>query len=66
MMFVFRNMLIKRAYLLEEIRRMALEAGWTEPRIETAPWASRGYGESLGAQALVEEGTHQQIRCTGH
>jgi ubiquinone/menaquinone biosynthesis C-methylase UbiE len=37
MMFVFRNMLIKRAYLLEEIRRMAREAGWTEPRMETAP-----------------------------
>ena len=37
MMLVFRNMLIKRAYLLEEIRRMALEAGWTEPRMETAP-----------------------------
>jgi ubiquinone/menaquinone biosynthesis C-methylase UbiE len=37
MMFVFRNMLIKRAYLLEEIRRMAQEAGWTETRIETAP-----------------------------
>jgi ubiquinone/menaquinone biosynthesis C-methylase UbiE len=37
MMFVFRNMLIKRAYLLEEIRRMAREAGWTEPRIETSP-----------------------------
>ncbi len=37
MMFVFRNMLIKRAYLLEEIRRMALEAGWAEPRIETSP-----------------------------
>jgi ubiquinone/menaquinone biosynthesis C-methylase UbiE len=37
MMFVFRNMLIKRAYLLEEIRRMAREAGWTETRIETAP-----------------------------
>ena len=37
MMFVFRNMLIKRAYLLEEIRRMALEAGWAEPRLETAP-----------------------------
>src|SRR6201985_2738095 len=27
MMFVFRTMLIKRAYPLEEIRRMALEAG---------------------------------------
>jgi ubiquinone/menaquinone biosynthesis C-methylase UbiE len=37
MMFVFRSMLIKRAYPLEEIRRMATEAGWTEPSIETAP-----------------------------
>jgi ubiquinone/menaquinone biosynthesis C-methylase UbiE len=34
MMFVFRNMLIKRAYPLAEIRRMALEAGWAEPRID--------------------------------
>ena len=34
---VFRGMLIRRAYPLEEIRRMALEAGWTEPRIETSP-----------------------------
>jgi hypothetical protein len=30
-------MLIKRAYRLEEIRRMAIEAGWTEPRIESSP-----------------------------
>ena len=37
MMFVFRNILIKRAYLVKEMRRMALEAGWIEPRIETAP-----------------------------
>ncbi len=37
MMCVFRGMLIKRAYPLEEIRRMATEAGWTEPRIETSP-----------------------------
>lgn len=37
MMLSFRGMLIKRAYQLEEIRRMALEAGWIEPRIETAP-----------------------------
>jgi ubiquinone/menaquinone biosynthesis C-methylase UbiE len=37
MMFVFRNMLIKRAYPLAEIRRMALEAGWVEPRIDPAP-----------------------------
>ena len=37
MMLVFRNMLIKRAYRLEEIRRMALEAGWVEPRIDSSP-----------------------------
>src|ERR1700728_5279627 len=37
MILVFRNMLIKRAYRLEEIRRMALEAGWTEPRIDSSP-----------------------------
>src|SRR6201987_67113 len=34
MMFVFRNMLIKRAYPLKEIHRMAREAGWAEPRID--------------------------------
>jgi ubiquinone/menaquinone biosynthesis C-methylase UbiE len=37
MMLVFRNMLIKRAYPLEEIHRMAKEAGWAEPRIDPAP-----------------------------
>jgi ubiquinone/menaquinone biosynthesis C-methylase UbiE len=37
MMATFRGMLIKRAYPLEEIRRMAAEAGWKEPRIETSP-----------------------------
>jgi ubiquinone/menaquinone biosynthesis C-methylase UbiE len=37
MMLTFRTMLIKRAYPIEEIRRMAKEAGWLEPRIETAP-----------------------------
>jgi ubiquinone/menaquinone biosynthesis C-methylase UbiE len=36
MMFVFRNMLIKRAYPLEEIHRMAQKAGWAEPRIDPA------------------------------
>jgi ubiquinone/menaquinone biosynthesis C-methylase UbiE len=35
MLFVFRNMLLKRAYRLEDIRRMALEAGWGEPRIDS-------------------------------
>ena len=37
MMLVFRNILIKRAYRVEEIGRMAIEAGWGEPRIETIP-----------------------------
>ncbi|HEY3988255.1 MAG TPA: methyltransferase domain-containing protein [Acidobacteriaceae bacterium] len=37
MMLTFRGMLIKRAYPVEEIRRMALAAGWIDPRIETAP-----------------------------
>jgi ubiquinone/menaquinone biosynthesis C-methylase UbiE len=37
MMLVFRFMLIKRAYPLEEIRRMAVEAGWGEPRIDPSP-----------------------------
>jgi ubiquinone/menaquinone biosynthesis C-methylase UbiE len=37
MMAVFRGMLIKRAYRLEEIRRMAIEAGWAEPRIDSSP-----------------------------
>jgi len=37
MMLVFRSMLIKRAYRLDEIRRMTAEAGWTEPRIEPSP-----------------------------
>jgi ubiquinone/menaquinone biosynthesis C-methylase UbiE len=37
MMLVFRRMLIKRAYRLEEIRRMAIEAGWVEPRIDSSP-----------------------------
>lgn len=37
MMLVFRTSLIKRAYTLDDIRRMAREAGWAEPRIETTP-----------------------------
>ena len=37
MMLVFRTTLIKRAYPLEEIRRMAVAAGWAEPRIEASP-----------------------------
>jgi len=37
MMFIFHSILIRRAYPLEEIRRMVTEAGWTEPRIEISP-----------------------------
>ncbi len=37
MMLIFRGMLIKRAYRIEEIRRMAIAAGWTDPRIEVTP-----------------------------
>jgi hypothetical protein len=36
MMFVFRNVLVKRAYPLEEFRRMAIEAGWIQPRIDAS------------------------------
>jgi ubiquinone/menaquinone biosynthesis C-methylase UbiE len=31
--FVFRNMLLKRAYPLEELKRMATDAGWVQPRL---------------------------------
>ena len=46
MMFTFRGMLIRRAYPMEEIRRMAAEAGWQQPRIETnsigfAAWVTK-------------------------
>jgi hypothetical protein len=34
--FSFRSMLIKRAYMLDEIRSMAIEAGWTAPQIESS------------------------------
>jgi ubiquinone/menaquinone biosynthesis C-methylase UbiE len=37
MRFTFRNMLIKRAYGLDEMRRMIAEAGWTDSRLESAP-----------------------------
>jgi hypothetical protein len=37
MMLSFRGMLIKRAYPIEEIPRMAVAAGWTDPRIESSP-----------------------------
>jgi ubiquinone/menaquinone biosynthesis C-methylase UbiE len=36
MLFIFRNMLIKRAYPLEEFRHMATDAGWVQPRIDTS------------------------------
>ena len=34
MLLVFRTSLIKRAYTLDDIRRMSSEAGWTQSRIE--------------------------------
>jgi ubiquinone/menaquinone biosynthesis C-methylase UbiE len=37
MMLTFRAMLIKRAYPLAEIRCMATEAGWTDPKLEVTP-----------------------------
>jgi ubiquinone/menaquinone biosynthesis C-methylase UbiE len=37
MMSIFRGMLVKRAYPLEEIRRMVFDAGWTKTRIEVSP-----------------------------
>jgi len=37
MMLTFRGMLIKRAYPLSEIQRMAAEAGWKDVKIETTP-----------------------------
>jgi ubiquinone/menaquinone biosynthesis C-methylase UbiE len=36
-MLTFHGMLIKRAYRVEEIRRMATEAGWGEPLIVSSP-----------------------------
>ena len=43
MMLTFRGMLIKRAYPLEEIRRMAAEAGWKDARIDTSPIGFAAY-----------------------
>jgi ubiquinone/menaquinone biosynthesis C-methylase UbiE len=37
MMLVFRLMLIRRAYPLDEVRRMAGRAGWIAPQIEASP-----------------------------
>ena len=37
MRFVFRVMLIKRAYTLDEMRRMMNEAGWVDASIDASP-----------------------------
>jgi ubiquinone/menaquinone biosynthesis C-methylase UbiE len=37
MILIFRTSLIRRAYSLDEIRRMSSEAGWTGPQIQTTP-----------------------------
>jgi ubiquinone/menaquinone biosynthesis C-methylase UbiE len=36
MNFTFKHMLIKRAYRVDEIRRMGVQAGWSDVRIDTA------------------------------
>jgi ubiquinone/menaquinone biosynthesis C-methylase UbiE len=46
MRFAFRSMLIKRAYELDQMRRMAEEAGWGDPRIDSTP---------LGFEARLEK-----------
>ena len=43
MMATFRLMLVKRAYPLEEVRRMVSEAGWAEPRLETSAIGFEGW-----------------------
>jgi ubiquinone/menaquinone biosynthesis C-methylase UbiE len=48
MMIVFRGMLIKRAYPLDEIRRMVRQAGWTEARVETSPVGFEAWMRSSG------------------
>jgi ubiquinone/menaquinone biosynthesis C-methylase UbiE len=58
MRVTFRSMLIKRAYLVEEMRRMAAEAGWTEPRIDATP---------LGFEAWLKNGcavSHETKRAS--
>jgi hypothetical protein len=47
MMVVFRGMLIKRAYPLEEIRRMAMEAGSVELRIDPSPMGFEALDDSM-------------------
>ena len=37
MLLVFRTSLIRRAYSLDDIRRMSSDAGWAQPRIEITP-----------------------------
>jgi ubiquinone/menaquinone biosynthesis C-methylase UbiE len=37
MMVTFRAMLIKRAYPIDDIRRMTAQAGWIDPRIDLGP-----------------------------
>lgn len=36
-MLTFRAMLLKRAYRVDDIRKLVREAGWNEPRIELSP-----------------------------
>src|ERR1700744_2200171 len=40
MLFTFRHMLIKRAYPLEQFRRMAIEAGWDQLQMDSSRMGS--------------------------
>jgi ubiquinone/menaquinone biosynthesis C-methylase UbiE len=37
MMVTFRALLIRRAYPIDDIRRMTAQAGWIDPRIDLSP-----------------------------
>jgi ubiquinone/menaquinone biosynthesis C-methylase UbiE len=48
MMFTFRHILIKRAYPLADIQRMAAEAGWIGTKIETTPIGFEAWMTKIG------------------
>jgi ubiquinone/menaquinone biosynthesis C-methylase UbiE len=48
--FTFKTTLIKRAYMLEEMRQMAEEAGWIDPRIDSS---ALGFDAWLKKQAAA-------------
>jgi ubiquinone/menaquinone biosynthesis C-methylase UbiE len=52
MMLVFRTVLLGRAYSLDEIRRMASNAGWAELRIEVTPIGFESWMSKVNESAL--------------